>query len=441
MAISVKIDLVHEELKERDRSGRFDNKFIVFELKRLQSQFYFLVGIEDVDTLDGSFISEEAGNADPQLHFEWSQRMQQFVSDYVLNESSELISPILTEAVRLFNYLFDRPEQWQTGRVFSGRTSADLSLIKRARSNPSIHVRMVSDNNWTLTIKAEYANIAASCRIYSGATGYSCLLRVLSPRLAIGRNVSFGGLVSAPGLMKRSQSQTVPALLDAIVKSLEDELPYAYHTYDYEDTEYQACLTLDKISTFPLQVFTVRSSEMATDSSVVYVNSDLFFHLLAEKEVLWLRLSNATLEKYTWVMANFSPTNIRRTEMLVPDTVLANLNCDPGDEIAVHSGQLELADDVGIAIRVRGDARDTQDVLDHIPSLSCLTVGSTYSVPSLNSYYETVYFDVLRAGSRGACSLRSGHAEINVELSTPLLGEPDNLRVDDYADDTDEESE
>lgn len=424
------INLIWEKMKTRDRTGKFDAYYAVFELSLGEEHFLFFLGLLDDGELDGEFISDSPGTADLRSHQRWKRDMITFVAKNVTGSSGDL-SKILTQASREYTRIRRYADTYQEQLVPIVATNPyiDLRFLTEIRSNARVRVRPNTKLNWNIEVAIEDATVIATVRIYSSLSGYYCELRVLSPRLAIGRNTNFGGRVVGYGIMKASTSKTIPDLISAILSALEDEVPLRCSSYDYTDEEYEASISTSNLPSINEGEFAIYPTTSLRDSSSVMLSFSTYSRLIGEQEILWLKLSNSRLEKEVWVMAHPSPNLIRDNDVYVPDVMLANLCCNPGDKLLVSRGKLPDVDQQGIKIRLRSDSSYINQVLSYIEKMSSLCAGATYSLPvsvqgpSCSEDRTTVYFDVLRAGSRGACSLRLWHADINLEQGEALISE------------------
>lgn len=435
----VTIDLVYERFVHRPRNSRIDHYYMVFELLPPLSMpvpsFLFLVEIEDENTLSGELIGVTPDSAVAALYNSWLASMSQTATQYQGDEPGQL-SSLLSEGAKLYKRLAADPPRSPVPVPKALRPDIDLRPILRdVRSDPRVKVRIVNNLKWELEVTTSYGDkVDAAATVYSNAAGFYCELRVLAPRLAIGRNVDFGGGVTAQGLMERSVSVSRSALVTAIGDSLADEVPLHGSGYEYTDEEYEAAIATSSLDSTPMGPFTLTTRDAPfRDSSSVVLDNRTYGDLLGDNEIVWLKLSNVSLNKHMWVIAHPSNDGMMPKEVLVPDTVMVNLNCDPGAIVLVSLGTLSLVDETGVVIRLRGREHETEPVLDYVEKMSCLNVGCTYVTPTGK------YFDILRAGKMGACSLRSSNLDAHLELARALLSlEP--LAVS-YESDTDEEED
>lgn len=433
----VTIDLVYERFVDRPRNSRLDHYYMVFELisPDRSSRWLFLIEIEDEDTLSGELVGVAPDPDVSTLYNAWLTSMSQSATQYQGSEPGQL-SSLLSEGARLYKILAANPPRSIVPVPKALRTDIDLRrILSDIRSDPRVKVRIVTNLNWELEVTTSYGDkIEASAIVYSNAAGFYCELRVLAPRLAIGRNVNFGGDVTAPGLSERSVSATRSALVTAIGDSLADEIPLLGSGYEYTDEEYEAARATSSLDSVLVGQFTLTTRDTPfRDSSSVILDNLTYGNMLGDNEILWLRLSNVNLDKHIWVIAHPSNDRMMPKELLVPDVVMVNLNCDPGASITVSIGTLPLVDATGVVIRLRGRERETEEVLDYIETMSCLNIGCTYVTTTGK------YFDILRAGKMGACSLRTSNLDAHLELSRALLS-LDPLSVS-YEDETDEEDD
>lgn len=441
-----RIKLLHPFLRTRD--GRFDNDYIVFDLedKSTLTHFPFLVGLEDRDTLNGELVTEDPGTSNPRLYRAWSEEMTKYIRAHYSAEVAPL-QRILLHGVQFYALLVDHPERYESLKPLVS-TSDKLvpKFIYQVHSNPKVVVTLESNYHWNIVVSAQHAKISATLIAISSSNGgvFCDYLRVLSPRLALGGNVDFGGLVTGKGIGSADTSKDIPALLDAIVSLLDEEVPMLESIYLYTNEEFEAVhrIGADKISSGERHLGTYRvvSSVFHSESnSSVAISNREFARLIGEKEFLWLKLVNHTTGKEMWLSALPSEEDLPTDLFLVSDVVLCNLNCNSKDPVSVWTGDLPSIDKSGVTLRARGSNADLSLIQTYVEGMNCVQAGMTYSVGS------GIYFDVFYAGQKGVSSLKVGsydrpeEVSLNFEKSLKLLHNP--LDIDEYSSEEDEGSD
>jgi hypothetical protein len=420
------IDLVYE--KREGSEGRFIEYFAFFVLEKfdmsgtLINSFPFMLGRDpDIEgNLNGEFKGDYSGNCDSKIFCKWVQLMGIYVSD----NFEEGLSNILNKALETYHFLEKNPNEYlNTSLITKYPHWRYTSLLKAMRSNKYVTVYPITDNNWDLVVRGAHTTIEANLKFISRSVGIICTLRVLKPRLALGRNVNFGGKVTGVGLTHVSVSKNIETVLDNVLNALYDEIPFENSAYDYTEDEYKAATAISIIPAMDLElVLNVRlSNNQHRDDSSVIINSNLYGYLLKENEsFIWLKVTTS-IGTSTWVIAHPGTNSINKDDMYVTDTFLVNLNCSPGDKITLSRGNLDRPDLV--KIRSRGSDSDKKFIKEYVEKMGLLTVGSTYLANTQEcGSFCGAYFDVLYAGLYGACSLK-------IVADVPLIFE-DSLKSD-----------
>jgi hypothetical protein len=424
------IDLVYE--KREGSEGRFIEYYAFFVLEKFNSagelinSFPFMLGRDtDIEgNLNGEFKADYSGNCNSKIFCKWIQIMGMYVND----NYEDGLEAILNKAVETYRFLERNPSEYlNTYTITKNPQWRYTSLLKHIRSNKYIIVNPLTDTNWNLLVKGAHVNIEANLKLNSRSVGILCTLRVIKPRLALGKNVNFGGKVTAKGLTEISVSENIESALDNVVNALYDEIPFENSAYDYTEQEYIAATatTIIPAMDIKLHMYVRVSNIQHRDDSSVIINPELYGSLLKENETfIWFKVAT-NIGTSTWVIAHPGTSDMKKDDIYVTDTFLVNLNCSVGEKVALLRGDLRPPNSV--TIRCRGSDKDKIYVKEYVEKMSVLTVGSTYlaNTPDCGAYCGA-YFDVFYAGIYGACSLKT-IADVPVIFEESLKGSPLDL--------------
>ena len=291
---NITIDLVYEDFKDTESS--FGEHYIVFVLRHEGLQFPFMLGIDDKDTLNSEFMADYSGNCDTPIYCEWIKQMGYFIGGEYDNPDS--LIRILDEAIRLYQHLVKNPKEYATTRLITkNRPRSNLKILNDIGNIHRVRVEPITNEKWNIQVEARHGFITAYVRTMSSSTGFYCEMRILSPRLAIGRNVNFGGSVSATGLVKASPSPSIRKLVERILEVLDDEVPLP-GTTDYSDEEYEDSIAKTTVVADYVGKWTIQLSGLPIqDNSAAVISGRKYDDLIGDSEYLWLKLHNVTLEK------------------------------------------------------------------------------------------------------------------------------------------------
>jgi len=422
------------------------------------THYPFMLG-RSGEALNGKFISDYSGNILDYKHNEWVRRMK----DYAINNyESDGINRILNQALRSYDdvNLIKSPT---TKKISSSpsRSFPKMKPISRlaeilnaaAYTAGALKINVQNTNEWSIKIFGKYTEITA--RLYiSDNLKISPILNVIKPRLSLGKNVSFGGLVQYNGLTQSTWDQKYSELPKRILYSLYNEEPDSIHYEPYHPRELNASqIKFNPINTTSIKKrlgqFVVLIDNSAPQgpqdigkSDVIYIHPDDYVNNIGGADLYLLFGLETKLGIHgTYVAAPGNDINLRG-RVVINFLQATNLNLIDGDNVNVYIYKEQLANN--IILRPRSDT-PIDDLRNEFEEFVVLSAGHTISF-ELNGFIE--YVDIISVGkdvvgtelSWGYIRSERKGAQIPLGIEDALVTKRDPLEViyEDYDEEEDE---
>lgn len=432
--------------KELDRwSGANKTSSVVFSLiaDDIDGKAYFLLKSKNdtyqfvlEDSGDGNyniFEADYSGTCDNKRYCKWIKTMEEDTADAwsgdLINneeEQQEGLFAVLTTAVRNYKAVHKLSESALGSVRLKKGLQSDLALkLLELYTNENIKARIISNNTWELKITTDRNEdikaLAVINKLNSGAT--YAKVRILYPRLELGGNVNFGGVVRAYGTTPHTPiviDRSTPEgkntnvnreLLKAIYSALKDERKDPRHSEKYTQGEYE-CASQDILpmgfvngkynKNVPFKIFDRRDIKIFGTSDlikgdVVILNNYFGKYASQESERLYVCLTT-TFGSSCWASVSYY-SKMPINEVRISETTKESLGLNNGDKLTLTFGDLPIPDK--LIMRARSEDVLDDELLDAVESMTCLTVGNTYAFKNRHGYIRT--FDVFYAGKSGAC--------------------------------------
>lgn len=211
-----------------------DESFAYFYMEDVQSnsRVAFKLGTT-LGNLNGLAISDFEGNCDSTLTCDWAAAYAKFVSD----EYDRGLAHLLNGAIRLWRQL-QRTTSADQRRTIKRYDVSEEGKLRKMLVIPT-ELKMVgrlTGRQVQFQLQNDYGNITVVMELGLNEDA-APVFSVISPRIALGGNVSFGGVIEYPGLTpttwKRSY-EAVPRLLRA---ALANARPDTYSDAEYYSDE------------------------------------------------------------------------------------------------------------------------------------------------------------------------------------------------------------
>ena len=366
--------------------------------------YQFVLGVDSkTGALDGEFNGDFSERCDNHKYCEWIDQGVEIVSEAVG------LSAALDGLVKIYNQITKGNEKYQKTKLRSkGFKSTLQETLESIYKTPKrLQITAHSEKQWDIVVDGQYTKIHAKLEIATGFKMYGTL-RVISPRLTLGRNVDFGGIVNYKGLSQHSTVNSIKDLITSVYHSLYYEEADLTATTPYTDEEYKACVQEPTIVTTaamktPMDVFDdVKDMYSNIDSDRVMINSKLYsFYIGATSAYLYTYIRSDS-GKSMWCIVSPSPT-LPADKIVISKNVAVGLNYRKGDKMHLRFGNLHVPDHV--TIRPRSFIKNTEELKEEFGKLFAINVGKTYTV-LLPSTGEFIDIDVFYSGPSGASTLK-----------------------------------
>ena len=434
---------------------------------KFKDAYQFMLG-RDNGQLSGLFMADYSGSCSSKKYCAWIELMNEYVEKAYNDDTLELES-LLNKAVELYKRVRDTSEEKYENvkTVKKSATTISKKLTELTNVSSKVALTLRTEYIWDLIIKGKNMNIVAELRPRSALQGYFGTLRVISPRIALGMNVNFGGAVTyEKGLREGSYVKTAEELVKTALSALYHSKPDRIRTVPYNDEEYEASIQKPSIPSTSPQAVTVTiikgSEAKGLKADQVMVHGSLYQTLLDEqkgkkKVFIFMKItSNTGISGWYQVVSDYQSQLKSRSHIGISLLASSNLNIKNGSGAHISYGTVNYVE-TNIKIRPRfyrtlinSDEflyTSYEDIIrDALSELTVITVGHTYNIAGAGN--EHLLFDVFYAGYQGACLTKHEEGlytgiEIVVELVQPpiYIPEPLSVKFEEYSHETTEESD
>jgi len=175
------------------------------------------------NTLNGDFVSDYSGNVFNQKHQEWILR----VKDYIRNNHPRRVRDALPEMINIYKdvHFMQTPAKDISRRnIISRRINSPITKLAKILNSAAytggildVDAEVKNVNEWNIILQGKHAEMIAKLYLNDDE---GLFFHVISPRLALGKNVSFGGYVQYKGLMPKTWDEKYSELPTRIINSL-----------------------------------------------------------------------------------------------------------------------------------------------------------------------------------------------------------------------------
>jgi len=211
-----------------------DKKHLYFVLSDNENEFPFKLGLSE-GSLNGNFLSDFVGNCVGREFCYWARKMKTYTKD----NYEKGLADILNESIKLYKTIKSGKKDLKNEMDSITRyTMSEMDKIRevgiRARKL-GMEFKTVVGNRW----RAKVGEIEVL--ITFGITSKICpIISVISPRIALGGNVSFGGLLQFNGLTPKTWDGNLKEVPERLIRSLKDEQTDIYSDESYKLDELRA---------------------------------------------------------------------------------------------------------------------------------------------------------------------------------------------------------
>jgi hypothetical protein len=401
------------------------------------------------------FISDYTANCYDIKHCTWAARMKEYVEEMYNDRNS--VAKILSAAVRLYKEIVLRtkrsdnisPSKQNPVTISNDKPMSRVSALMAAAGNCDGNIFKIKVQNireWTIHIKGHYSDIEAA--IFIPEDTYKCpTLTVVKPRLKLGRNVSFGGLVLYQGLTQHTWDRDISQIPFRILNALYNEQEDIDHYQLYGPEEQRACelkCQYTNAGTFQMLgefVVNIEAGNVSDNSDMIEIPERFYAEYIGGSNYLTVRILTK-LGVNGWYKIHPSP-NIESIITISPLQAI-NLNVRALDKVSLFIHTPAIINDA-LHIRPRQPIPH-DDLLYEIDKLSILTVGHTISYLHQG---QVKYSDIISFGGAQSAFMRNergGQIPINIlnELVKPkMLKELSPLAIDytEYSSEKEDENE
>jgi len=198
----------------------------------------FKLGVTD-GSLNGQFTSDFVGNCTGHHHCKWRKKMEAYTKE---NYEKGLID-ILEHAIKLHREIWSKPEtQEESKKTVTMFSMSEIDKISNAQIEAiklGLDVESITPHKWIVTVHGQHAEIEVLVRF--GQSSTVCpLTAVIAPRIELGNNVSFGGVLEVYGLTPESWDGNLNAVGSRILSSLKNSKPDKVSDEEYRKDEIAA---------------------------------------------------------------------------------------------------------------------------------------------------------------------------------------------------------
>lgn len=408
-----------------------------FSVSAYGNTYPFSIGVDEEGNIEPVFTADLSSSCSTKDQCEWNKQMNWF-----MEEIDDLqLGPILDKAVNLAltigrgkKKLADVPRQPyrnEVDRLFS-------YVISRPHGFKIVPSSM---DEWSVVTDRDFRLDVTIKR--SGRTGVYADVYVERPRLALGRNVDIGGIVTYKGLVPTEPVSDYNVVADMIAEALLGEAPHIVDT-PYTDEERAICKGKQKHRAANVSIVTLWRDTDIEDDHAGIPEAMYFTELDKKPDSTYITVEvTSSLGLSGWYVAK--PMDIPNGHVHLSNLSLVNLNVYDNKEGTLSFGKLSIPKAITVRPRatvVPAAALDEEHLVDLFSENTLVTVGHTYSIKGdLDMYVDIVDIQP----PMKACLLRDeGQTDVDftVDYSLyPVMKQLSPLGIPSSAYDTDESSE
>jgi hypothetical protein len=345
------------------------------------------------DAENNIFDSDYSGSCDNRKQCIWASHIQT-----ALNKKKRLfpsLGEILTLAVETYETINSKPVSTNAPANVIGKQS--LTTLQRlitiaGQSNGVLQIEVENENEWMINIAGKYNNIRAKLYIKTTLINDENIhggpiLRVIEPRLKLGRNMSFGGLVLYKGLTPHTWDNNDEILPQRILNALYNEefdnihmSPYT-HANEFAASWMKVAIHANNLNKRPwLALDVVIYDNPLKDINVVYVSHEhkALFGNEPANMMSELGINGVYYVHYTKLDDNY---------IQLSSLQCINLNISVNHTVTLMPVDLQVANKVTVRPRQKMSNKKVKDCL---LSVGTLNVGHTVKVPNIKQYIDII---------------------------------------------------
>lgn len=478
------IAMISDEIRDRSVTSAY---FVIYPpLNRDASQLGFVKPLEFSIELDRGKLTEEiksdfTGKCTDYPTCKWAEEFSEFMLEHAKEND---LGVVLDKALEIYEKYLYKPEDRDRALKTSARGEPETDVIKRLRTvytaDKKIFKIVIQDRDtWQMSIETQrLGKVQATLEFVSVGLVTYARFRLLSPRVKLGGNFSFGGVLEHEGFTPNSkQVLDVKTILNRILKILELETIDDVNTKDYSDDEFNSCLSrltrsssMNSAKTYDIILDNTTVFQPESSKDIVYKGKVIkrFAKRNNEKPKTLIVLSDTVGVSHTFFDKNIRPGEaylyiriitplgvscyckampvefMQDDKILITKSQLIDFGLFETDKVSVEIPVLSLPTSAIVIRRRYGAQNDEQadkDLLEYFEGANgpkVIANGHTYKNTSLVG----AYFDVIDCGGNTAVTLQisgllSKTLDIEIIIQSPPVDVPNEKKLSPLAIDFD----